>query len=179
LRQFLFLVAMSLGAAFSQSAMAAGDLVPCEKIGISLKIDGFDPYAARCQQGDAGGNVGLRYEGLTADSGGILIQAVARRAVGDSYRKSISDAEVQRLAQGSNGWLAIQARSWSAPNRIGEGRIIQALTTNDVCLFYVEPFGNKDYGHRGDHTLLYCRPGTEFLGNEDIAYVLRGVAFKE
>lgn len=179
MRQILFLVAICLGTTFGLPAMAAGDLVPCEKIGISLKIEGFDPYAARCQQGDAGGNVGLRYEGLTADSGGILIQAVARRAVGDSYRKSISDAEVQRLAQGSNGWLAVQAKSWSPPSRLGEGRIIQALTTNDVCLFYVEPFGNKDYGHRGDHTLLYCQPGTEFFGNNDIAQILRGIAFKE
>ncbi len=179
MRQFLFLAVLSFSAILSQSAVAGGDLVPCEKIGISVKIDGFDPYAARCQQGDAGGNVGLRYEGLTADSGGIFVQAVARRAVGDSYRKAISDAEVQRLAQGSNGWLAAQARSWSAPSRIGEGRIIQALTANDACLFYVEPFGNKDYGHRGDHTLLYCRPGTEFLGNDDVTRVLRGIGFKE
>ena len=125
LRQVLF-CGDEFGAAFSQTAMAADDLVPCEKNRHQFKIDAFDPYTACCQQGDAGGNVGLRYEGLTADSGGIHIKRFARRAVGDSYRKAISDAEVQRLAQKdrTDGWVQA-ARSWSPPSRIGEGGLFR------------------------------------------------------
>ena len=59
------------------------------------------------------------------------------------------------------------------------GRIIQALTTNDVCLFYVEPFGNKRITDTAA-SRFYCRPGTEFFGNEDIAPSSKsGIAFKE
>lgn len=178
-RPIFLLMGIVVSIGLGPTAQAAGNLIPCEKIGISLRIDGFDPYAARCQQGNVGGTVGLRYEGLTADSGGILIQAVVRRAIGDSYRKAIADAEVQRLAQNANGWLASQARSWSLPMRLGDGRAIQALTQSDVCLFYVEPFGNKDYGHRGDHSLLYCRPGVDFLSGDHVMQIIQGVRFQE